>query len=271
MTGFSADWLTLREPADERARAPEIRAAVISALSNAQAPLVVDFACGTGSTVRALCSLLPAGQRWQLVDHDAALLTRARAECTGLGGIAELETIKVDLAAGPFPLLDRVDLVTTSAFLDLLSEDWLVGLIDALAERRLPFYAALTYDGRVTCSPQHALDDEVTDLVNRHQHGEKGFGPALGPNAAAHAIERLEKAGFKVVQARSDWTCREDEPIFQRELVEGWANAAAEIGGLSAEDLQAWTRFRLEEIDAGRSQIQVGHIDIFALPTDVPN
>ena len=42
-----------------------------------------------------------------------------------------------------------VDLITTSALLDLVSEDWLERLVVEAAARRLPVYAALSYDGRV--------------------------------------------------------------------------------------------------------------------------
>ena len=38
---------------------------------------VVDLACGTGSTVRALGPYLPARQNWLLVDNDLSLLARA--------------------------------------------------------------------------------------------------------------------------------------------------------------------------------------------------
>jgi hypothetical protein len=46
------------------------------------------------------------------------------------------------------PLARWLDLITTSALLDLVSADWLERLTVEAAARRLPIYAALTYQGR---------------------------------------------------------------------------------------------------------------------------
>ena len=45
------------------------------------------------------------------------------------------------------------DLLTTSALLDLVSDDWLNRLAVEAAARRLPVYAALSYDGRAELAP----------------------------------------------------------------------------------------------------------------------
>ena len=40
---------------------------------------IVDLACGTGSTLRALGPHLPVRQNWRLIDNDLGLLARAKA------------------------------------------------------------------------------------------------------------------------------------------------------------------------------------------------
>ncbi len=77
MTGFSADWLALREPFDARARNPVVLDAVIAALKGYPSIRIVDLACGTGSTLRALAPRLPVEQNWRLIDNDLGLLARA--------------------------------------------------------------------------------------------------------------------------------------------------------------------------------------------------
>ena len=57
MSGFSADWLTLREPADHRARNPALVEALARHLGG-RAVRVTDLGCGTGSNLRALAPLV---------------------------------------------------------------------------------------------------------------------------------------------------------------------------------------------------------------------
>jgi ubiquinone/menaquinone biosynthesis C-methylase UbiE len=77
MSGFSAEWLALREPYDRAARSAAVLAAVADALIGETSISVVDLACGTGATLRALGPHLPPFQRWRLVDNNLSLLVRA--------------------------------------------------------------------------------------------------------------------------------------------------------------------------------------------------
>ena len=73
MTRFTAEWLSLREPSDRAARNPSILGAVVDAFQGATSIRVVDLACGTGATLRALGALLPRRQNWQLLDNPARI------------------------------------------------------------------------------------------------------------------------------------------------------------------------------------------------------
>ncbi|MEO0363163.1 MAG: class I SAM-dependent methyltransferase, partial [Pseudomonadota bacterium] len=88
MSGFSAEWLTLREAADDRARDAALRDAVAARFDGA---LVADLGGGSGATLRVLGPLMPKA-RWRILDHDPALLALAPRR----DGV---ETACVDLAA----------------------------------------------------------------------------------------------------------------------------------------------------------------------------
>lgn len=266
MTGFSADWLALREPHDVRARNPAVLNAVVALLADNTSIRMVDLACGTGATLRALAPLLPAGQNWRLADDDLGLLARASA-MTRLPGIT-ITTVPLDLNRDLEAVLDGpVDLVTTSALLDLVSEAWLDRLAVETLARSIPVYAALSYDGRIEISPSHSLDAAMVAAVNAHQRWDKGFGPALGPLAADFAIARFESLGCAVVYGAADWVIGPHEREFQMEIFAGWASAGREIGELPLADTVQWLTFRRDQIAAGRSSLRVGHVDIFARPT----
>ena len=191
MSGFSADWLALREPHDARARNPAVLDAVIASLKAYRSIRIVDLACGTGSTLHALSPRLAAQQNWRLVDNDLGLLARASATAKPAG--VTVAPIPLDLNRDLEAVLDGpVDLIATSALLDLVSEPWLERLAVEIAARSIPLYAALSYDGRIEIGPADPLDAAIVAAVNAHQRTDKGFGPALGPTAAAVAIARFE-------------------------------------------------------------------------------
>ena len=111
MSGFSADWLALREPYDVRARNPTVLDAVDTFLKQRSPVRIVDLASGTGATLRALSSRLPAQQIWRLIDNDVGLLNRATATPAAKDVVAT--AIPLDLSRDLGAALDgEIDLVT---------------------------------------------------------------------------------------------------------------------------------------------------------------
>jgi SAM-dependent methyltransferase len=264
MSGFSAAWLALREPYDRAARNGAVLDAVGTAF--ATATTVTDLGCGTGATLRALAPYLPAHQHWRLVDNDKALLEKALRE--GVAAVpvgVRVTTVVADLAGDIEAAVGDCDLVTTSALLDLVSAAWLDRLAALLVRLSRPFYAALSYDGAVALSPSCRHDGEVIAAVNRHQRTDKGFGPALGPDASHTAAERLRGAGFTVVEGRSDWRFGAQDRAIQMEVLTGWADAAR-LSGTDPAIVAEWLGARGNHVAAGGSQMRIGHIDFFATP-----
>jgi hypothetical protein len=263
MSGFSADWLARREPYDQRARNATVLAAVAEAFAAYSSVAVVDLACGTGATLRAMSSVLPSRQNWRLIDNDLSLLARAqqatRPEMT-------VRAVPLDLARDLEAALDGpVDLVTTTALLDLVSGEWLERLATEIAARNLPFYAALSVDGRIAFDPSDPADETVFAAFNRHQRTDKGFGPALGADAVPAATALFSRIGYRVMQGPSDWVLGPADAL-QADLMAGLAAAASEAGANRAE-VADWAARRAALIEARRSSLRVGHVDFFARPT----
>jgi SAM-dependent methyltransferase len=262
MSGFSAQWLALREPYDRAARNGVVLDALAEAFAEAPAVAVTDLGCGTGATMRAISPRLPAPQSWRLVDNDQSLLAAAtKAAPSG----TQVATVTIDLARDLDRAFGACDLVATSALLDLVSAEWLDRLVASMIRLSRPLYAALSYDGGVELTPATRHDATVIAAVNRHQRTDKGFGPALGPDAAQMAPERFRSAGFAVVEGRSDWRFGADDRAIQMDMLTGWAGAAGEIG-VAASLVDEWLRERRDHVAAGRSHMRVGHIDFFASP-----
>ncbi len=255
--GFSAEWLSLREPADHAARDKGL--AQLAMRSAGTEPVIVDLGSGTGSTMRGFGACPERGAIWHLVDHDEDLLAQAATTHS-----AKVHTHTRDLTALDALPLDGATLVTASALLDLCGEDWLHGLARRVAERGLPFYAALSYDGVMEWSIADDADAEVVAAFNRHQRGDKGLGPALGPDAATAASRVFTTLGYVVVAADSPWRLGPAQAGLQREFLGGVGQAAAEAGSADARDWAARRRARIPE-----AMCAIGHRDILAVPPDL--
>ena len=274
MSGFSLDWLNLREPIDAASRADDLSKSIAATIHRGRPPgdrtLVVDLGAGTGANLRYLAPFLGGTQEWLLVDGDAALLnavTSGAWASSGSGYECQTHTMLCDLANEMDRLvLPSGGLVTASALLDLVSSDWLESLAERCAKVDAPVLFALTYDGRIECHPRDPMDDEIRQLVNAHQRTDKGFGPALGPHAGRSARRIFEGHGYKVETATSDWRIQKSQQALQLALLEGWFGAAAEVDPGGKAWMQSWLGRRLALVASGQSELVVGHSDMIGAP-----
>jgi hypothetical protein len=281
------DWLKLREATDWEARSPRLVQQVVAAAPHKGAPYnVLDLATGTGSNVRYLADRLPGDQRWLVVDRSPDLIalvthrTTAWAEARGYechphaAGVrvrhasldCEIETRQRDLRVlDDAGLFAGRHLVTASALLDLVSESWLRSLATQCRAAGAAVLLALTYNGESSCSPEEPEDELIRELLNRHQHTDKGLGGvAAGPAAVTCAERCFIEVGYQVCVEPTDWNIGPAHAGMQRYLVRDWARAAGELAPDLLPRISSWRDRRLAHIDAGRSRIIVRHHDIAA-------
>jgi SAM-dependent methyltransferase len=299
MAGFSTDWLALREPADAAARSTALVSSIAAYKPDAKPLTILDLGAGTGSTLRALAPHLAVAQRWVLVDHDASLVAAGRllladwaatavrpegvenaggangvdrdhdADAGGNDGLAllvgrqpvEVSWRQADLAGADWPsLLAGVDLVTASALFDLVSASFIERFAVAVATAGVAVYVALDVDGTSAWSPAHADDGAVTAAFRRHQGIDKGFGPALGPEASKALARALSARGYDVRTEKSPWRLGPDQAALMSALADGWAGAAR-AAGLDDTVVDRW----LADRRPARGCV-IGHTDLFATP-----
>ena len=275
MSSFSAQWLQLREPLDAASRADELCNVLVESLAlkqreDSRLP-IVDLGAGTGANLRYAAPRLGGKQDWLLVEQDPSLLDAVEGHMRDWPTPFDCRVrhLQLDLATQlhQLPLPEGV-LLTASALLDLVSEPWLRALARRAAAAAAPVWFALTYDGRIHCVPAEPEDAEIRELLNQHQLHDKGFGPALGPDAGRMAQQLFVEQGYRMHSAPSDWHIGPHWQALQYALVEGWFAAACEIAPQRIPALRDWLARRRAHIAGARSELRVGHVDIIGLPAD---
>lgn len=282
---FSAEWLALRAPADTAARAASLTALAADWLATRQAVTgqalrLADLGTGTGANARFLAPRLPGPHAWRLIDHDPALLEQAQARCAGLraakGRPALFSPLLSKLDELAQDALRDFDLVSASALIDLVSDDWLTSYALALTTAGAATLIALSVDGRwrfSTPQGEHSDPDDahVRAAFNDHQRRDKGVGGALGPDAAPRLADLLRAQGYRVLIAPSPWRlslANTQHAALARALLTGWHDAACEQRPDTAARIADWHDRRLHSLGQPDMLLEVGHVDLFACPPD---
>ena len=272
MSGFSIEWLNLREASDRRARDRHLLKTAANWLNNLKAKdkVIVDLGSGTGSTIRGLqryTTLTPSIQ-WRLIDNDPELLAEAIRRHSEDYSI---ESFLVDLSATQKLPLESVSLITASALLDLVSSNFIRDLCQLIKEknegRPLGFYSALNYDGCIKWTPFHPLDASILMNFNADQRRNKGFGPALGPDATDFLTRQFHCAKFQCLSAKSPWLLGSADYLLTESLINGISGVAIQTDGLTKSDILNWKKFRIQHVRTGTCFL--GHTDILVLPNSL--
>jgi hypothetical protein len=257
--------LALREPYDATARSPALVDRLATWSRGRGALRILDLGAGTGANLRRTAPALGGEQRWALVELDPALIAGGIGRLAGAG--AAWSYRRLDLARD-LELLEAEEphLITASALLDLVAEPWLARLAALRARTDAALHVVLTYDGRIGWDPPDPADDLVTELVNRHQRTDKGFGPALGPDAVPALRRLLADAPGDLAVKRSDWLLGPGDREIQSALLAGYAEAATSISPSLAAEIAAWRDRRARLVADGMCSLTVGHLDLLFLP-----
>jgi len=271
-TYFAEEWLQAREAADHRARSVELTQrleqwAGETFKSNGPGPIrVVDIGTGRGSNAAYLAPALSLPQSWVLVDQDEGLLAEASQRASQLD--VPFETLQRRLMPEDFHgfLPHGTGVVTASALIDLVSEPWLAALLAEVVSKHAAILVVLSYTGRFKLSPAHEDDSLLRELVNQHQHGDKGTGAALGPDAAAVLADKLISAGYEVQVVDTPWQLNSKDSGLATMLMAGWVSAAMQRSPGSGDRLSAWFAARKQQLAASKLEITVSHQDVLGLP-----
>jgi len=224
---------------------------------------ILDLASGSGASFRVLAPVIAVDQVWTLTDHDIGLLSAHAGDTARWKTQARVIDLACHLDELDFAAFDGI---TTSAFLDLVSQQWLERFAAKLIADQRPLLAMLNVDGRRDWNPVLTEDVAVLAAFERHQSSNKGFGTALGAAATFRLAELLKTSSYAVTLARSDWHIGPDAHAMLWLLLNDTLRAACEACPEAAETFALWGDARRRQLKQGALSLQIGHIDLLALP-----
>lgn len=259
-------WLAARVAADSAARAttlstllPELSNYLIEVADHEGILEIIDLGAGTGANQRWLAPRLPFRQRWIHLDHDP-LISRLQPLPNQTmiidGSVDSLALLLAGRKGGRW-------LVSCSALLDVLTTAQLDAVCRALIDNQVPALFSLTVTGTLRVVPSDPADQILLEAFNDHQRR----GGRAGPEATSSTITTLRTAGFTVRCQETPWrlTAASSQAFVEQVLRERLDAAVAQVPGL-APTAAAWLGLRTAQLALGVLRMNLGHIDILALP-----
>jgi hypothetical protein len=217
--------------------------------------------------LRWLAPQLPGPQHWISHDLDAdllAILDAAPGPAAADGTLVTTETRRGDINRLRSCDLAGAALITSSAFLDLLTAAELRRLVRTCASAPCPILITMTVTGAVQLSPPHPLDEVVAAAFNAHQRRTTGGRQLLGPDAGDLAARAFSELGRDVVVRPSPWRLGPAAGALTSAWLAGWLAAAYEQDPrLAGETGSCYASRRFADAAAGRMRVLVHHRDLF--------
>jgi hypothetical protein len=238
---------------------------------------------GTADPAGAFTWLAPRlhrAQVWHIIDQDAELVQerfhRIAAWATGHGltvtapgramlvhhaeGAWRIEGSATDLDDPAGFDVERADLVICDGLLPVVSQDWLLDLLDVWQG---PLLATANIVAPITLVPPDPLDARVLRAFARPREIDVGFGTPMATRAMGLAMQALRARGDELLAVAWEWRTRGGDLRWLRHWLDEAALAAPPP---AAARFDAWRALRLRQALAGRLVMRVPIRDLLALP-----
>ena len=260
MHEFQNKWLNLRESVDRNSRNKKILNLINKFYKNKKNIRIIDLGSGAGSNFRFLKSRLSNNQYWSFVDisHESTNYFKKNIKFSSKIIKTNFKIIDIinDLNKISF---NDYNLVTGSAFLDILPKNWFNNFYKLNINTEIVYFA-LNYDGNFKFFPKHKDDKKILNLFNKDQKSDKGIGEvAVGPNCSK-IINKVFKSTHKTYVLDSTWDVNRNYE-FQMHFL----NFCEDIIKKNKLNLDHWLEFRLKSIKEKNSRFILNNKDFLAI------
>ena len=260
MHEFQNKWLNLRETVDRNSRNKRILYLINKFFKNKKNIRIVDLGSGTGSNYRFLKSQLLNNQYWFFVDisHQSTNYFKKNIK---LSSKIKKTNFKIVDAINNLEKINFNDynLVTGSAFLDILPKTWFKNFHKLNVDTEIVYFA-LNYNGNFKFFPKHKDDKRILNIFNKDQKSDKGIGEvAVGPDCT-ELINKVFKRTHKTYVLDSRWYVSKN---YEFQIY--FLNFCREIIQKNKLNFDDWLKFRLKSIKEKNSRFILNNTDFLAI------
>ena len=262
MHKFENSWLFQREKIDNLSKSISIINKINIVLKNYDKIRIIDLGTGTGSNFRYLSKKIKfKNQSWTLMDLSKSSLNEAKKTSVTNNKIQKIilkhDDIIKNIEQHNF---DNYEIVTGSAFLDIMPVDWFKKFYTKNRNTKLVYFS-INYDGYFKFYPKHKLDKDVLQLFNNDQKSKKNNKTrAVGPDCS-NIINSWFTKTHKCYLFKSNWTDVKNKN-FQLMFLDFCENI---IKKNKKTNFSEWLDFRKKNIIKNKSKLSVSNKDFLAI------
>ena len=262
MHKFENSWLFQREKIDNLSKNKFIISKINSYLKTLDQIRIIDLGTGTGSNFRYLSKKIKfKNQSWTLMDISKSSLNEAKKNIIANSKIKKINLKKVDIIKNiQQHKFNDYDLVTGSAFLDIMPFNWFKKFYLKNKNTKLVYFS-INYDGYFKFYPQHKLDRDILELFNDDQKSKKNNKTnAVGPDCS-EIIKSYFIETHKCYLFNSNWSNVKNKN-FQLMFLDFCESIILKN---KKTNLLDWLEFRKLNVINNKSKLSVNNKDFLAI------
>ena len=260
MHEFNNNWLKLRETVDKKSRNLKIIELINKKINNNDFVSIIDLGTGAGSNFNYLKPKLKFNQNWLFTDISLNSMNYFKQNLKLSKKIIKTKFQILDVIKD----IDKIkfksfDIVTGSAFLDILPKSWFYKFHNLNSKTEIVLFA-LNYNGDFKFVPRHKNDKNINNLFNKDQKTDKGIGDkAVGPNCS-NLIKNVFKKTHHTHLMNSNW-----DVVKNYQFQKSFLYFCSKVIEKNKVDYSSWLKFRYNCIKQRNSRLILKNTDFLAI------
>lgn len=260
MHEFNNNWLKLRETVDKKSRNLKIIKLINKKFNNNEPISIIDLGTGAGSNFNYLKTKLKFYQNWVFTDISSNSMNYFKRNIKLSNKIIKTKFQIFDVIKDLNKIkFKSFDIVTGSAFLDILPQRWFYKFHKFNINTEIVLFA-LNYNGDFKFFPEHKYDKNIVNLFNKDQKTDKGIGnKAIGPDCS-DLIKNVFKKTHRTYLMNSKW-----DVVKNYQFQKYFLYFCNQVILKNKVDYSSWLQFRYNCINEKNSRLILQNTDFLAI------